>query len=96
VHYRFDYFRFSEQAVREVFFDGMRRVRVRAILHPPRIIGHGYKPRQGQRKRQPQPAPRGLAARLPRRAVELVPRPIRRRLRRRARRRARAGGPRSG
>ena len=24
VHYRFDYYRFSEQAVREVFFEGMR------------------------------------------------------------------------
>jgi SAM-dependent methyltransferase len=44
VHYRFDYYRFSEQAVREVFFDGMERVDAFAILVPPRIIGHGYKP----------------------------------------------------
>jgi SAM-dependent methyltransferase len=46
VHYRFDYYRFSEQAVREVFFDGMERVRVRAMMTPPRIIGHGWKPRR--------------------------------------------------
>ena len=45
VHYRFDYYRFSEQAVREVFFEGMRRVRVKPFMFPPRIFGHGYKPR---------------------------------------------------
>ncbi len=44
VHYEFDYYRFSEQAVREVFFDGMRRVRVRPVMFPPRIFGYGYKP----------------------------------------------------
>jgi SAM-dependent methyltransferase len=44
VHYRFDYYRFSEQAFREVFFDGMEDVVVEAILAPPRIIGHGFKP----------------------------------------------------
>jgi SAM-dependent methyltransferase len=44
VHYRFDYYRFSEQAVREVFFDGMEQVRVRATMTPPRLIGHGRKP----------------------------------------------------
>jgi SAM-dependent methyltransferase len=44
VHYSFDYYRFSEQAVREVFFEGMRRVRVRPVMFPPRIFGHGYKP----------------------------------------------------
>ena len=41
VHYRFDYYRFSEQAVREVFFEGMRRVRVKPVMFPPRIFGHG-------------------------------------------------------
>ena len=46
VHYSFDYYRFSEQAVREVFFDGMERVRVRAMMTPPRLIGHGWKPRR--------------------------------------------------
>jgi SAM-dependent methyltransferase len=44
VHFAFDYYRFSEQAVREVFFDGMDRVKVEPILRPPRIVGHGYKP----------------------------------------------------
>jgi SAM-dependent methyltransferase len=44
VHYRFDYYRFSEQAVEEVFFDGMERVGVRSLLIPPRIVGYGYKP----------------------------------------------------
>ena len=46
VHYRFDYYRFSEQAVREIFFEGMERVRVRAMMTPPRLIGHGWKPRR--------------------------------------------------
>lgn len=45
VHYTFDYYRFSEQAVREVFFDGMERVKVKAYMTPPRLLGHGYKPR---------------------------------------------------
>jgi SAM-dependent methyltransferase len=44
VHYSFDYYRFSEQAVREVFLGGMERVRVRPVMTPPRIFGHGYKP----------------------------------------------------
>ena len=44
VHYTFDYYRFSEQAVREVFFDGMERVHVGSLLRPPRIVGHGFKP----------------------------------------------------
>jgi SAM-dependent methyltransferase len=46
VHYRFDYYRFSEQAMREVVFEGMERVRVRALMTPPRLIGHGWKPRR--------------------------------------------------
>jgi SAM-dependent methyltransferase len=46
VHYAFDYYRFSEQAVREVFFDGMRRVKVKPIMFPPRIVGHGFMPRR--------------------------------------------------
>ncbi|MFN2488429.1 MAG: sulfotransferase [Actinomycetota bacterium] len=44
VHYRFDYYRFSEQAVRDVFFEGMEEVGVFPMLVPPRIIGHGRKP----------------------------------------------------
>jgi SAM-dependent methyltransferase len=44
VHFAFDYYRFSEQAVEEVFFEGMERVGVQHLLVPPRIVGHGYKP----------------------------------------------------
>ena len=44
VHYKFDYYRFSEQAFREVFFADMDDVEVQSILAPPRIIGHGFKP----------------------------------------------------
>jgi SAM-dependent methyltransferase len=36
-----DYYRFSEQAVREVFFSGMCDVIVRRLMVPPRIIGAG-------------------------------------------------------
>jgi SAM-dependent methyltransferase len=50
VHYRFDYYRFSEQACREVFFDGFDDVVVEPILEPPRLIGHGVKP-PGARRR---------------------------------------------
>ena len=65
VHYRFDYYRFSEQAVREVFFEGMERVRVRPMLTPPRLIGHGWKPRRrpGYRTRVARKV-RGVRARL--------------------------------
>ena len=38
-----DYYRFSLQAFRDVFFGGMRDVRVRSILLPPRLIGSGLK-----------------------------------------------------
>ena len=44
VHYRFDYYRFSEQAVRDVFFEGMEGVEVVSLLDPPRLVGHGRKP----------------------------------------------------
>ena len=44
VHYRFDYYRFSRRAMREVFCEGLERVKVVTILDPPRIIGHGFKP----------------------------------------------------
>jgi SAM-dependent methyltransferase len=39
-----DYYRFSAQAVREVFLDGLRDTEVRTLLLPPRIIGVGVKP----------------------------------------------------
>ena len=44
IHFAFDYYRFSEQAVEEVFFEGMERVGVQYLMIPPRIVGHGYKP----------------------------------------------------
>ena len=44
VHYRFDFYRFSPQAFRDVFLAGMDDVAVRSILNPPRIIGLGFKP----------------------------------------------------
>jgi SAM-dependent methyltransferase len=71
VHYRHDYYRFSDQAFREVFFEGLDDVHVQWILSPPRIIGIGFKPggalaadraaaaralaRKGRRKKQPPP-----------------------------------------
>ncbi len=39
-----DYYRFSPQTFKEVFFDGMDDVEVRSIMLPPRIIGAGIKP----------------------------------------------------
>jgi SAM-dependent methyltransferase len=63
VHYKFDYYRFSEQAVREVFFDGMERVRVRAVMTPPRIIGHGWKPRRPSNRVRATRGVRALRAR---------------------------------
>lgn len=39
-----DYYRFSIQTYKEVFFEGMRDVEVRSIMVPPRIIGVGIKP----------------------------------------------------
>jgi SAM-dependent methyltransferase len=39
-----DYYRFSEQAIREVFLAGLMNVAVRHVLNPPRIIAWGRKP----------------------------------------------------
>jgi len=39
-----DYYRFSEQTFREVFFEGMKDVVIRTVLVPPRIIGAGIRP----------------------------------------------------
>jgi SAM-dependent methyltransferase len=39
-----DYYRFSEQTFREVFFAGMTEVVIRTVLVPPRIIGAGIRP----------------------------------------------------
>lgn len=38
-----DYYRFSEQTFREVFFEGMTDVAVHTVLVPPRIIGSGIR-----------------------------------------------------
>jgi len=38
-----DFYRFSEQAVREVFLEGLERTEVRTVLVPPRLIGVGVK-----------------------------------------------------
>lgn len=43
-HFPGDYYRFSEQAVRDVFFEGMQGVAIRTVLVPPRIIGAGIRP----------------------------------------------------
>ncbi|AKC83153.1 hypothetical protein IMCC26134_10850 [Verrucomicrobia bacterium IMCC26134] len=43
-NYPGDYYRFSEQAVREVFLAGLVGVSVRTVLTPPRLIGWGIKP----------------------------------------------------
>jgi SAM-dependent methyltransferase len=39
-----DYYRFSAQAVREVFLDGLEQTEVRTIMWPPRIMAIGVKP----------------------------------------------------
>jgi hypothetical protein len=39
-----DYYRFSEQAVREVFLGNFHHVSVRKVMNPPRIIGWARKP----------------------------------------------------
>jgi ubiquinone/menaquinone biosynthesis C-methylase UbiE len=39
-----DYYRFSEQTYREVFFAGLESVVIQSVMSPPRIIGHGIKP----------------------------------------------------
>lgn len=39
-----DYYRFSLQTFREVLFEGMHEVELRAVLMPPRILGSGIKP----------------------------------------------------
>lgn len=40
-----DYYRFTEQAVREVFFEGLVEPRIRWVMTPPRVIGWARKPR---------------------------------------------------
>ena len=40
-NYPGDYYRFSEQAMREVLLAGCRDVEIRVAMRPPRIIGFG-------------------------------------------------------
>jgi SAM-dependent methyltransferase len=39
-----DYYRFSEQAVREIFMAGLADISIRRVMNPPRIIAWGRKP----------------------------------------------------
>jgi SAM-dependent methyltransferase len=71
VHYSYDYYRFSEQAVRKVFFEGMERVRVFPFMTPPRIFGRGYKPLPPSRATQA----RAIAGRAARRARLVTQKP---------------------
>jgi len=43
-NYPGDYYRFSEQAVREVFLSGLESISIHRVMHPPRFIGIGKKP----------------------------------------------------
>lgn len=43
-NYPGDYYRFSEQAFREVVMAGLQEVEIRSVLAPPRLIGVGIKP----------------------------------------------------
>jgi hypothetical protein len=38
-----DYYRLSEQAVRDVFLEGMKDVSIRTVLVPPRITDAGIR-----------------------------------------------------
>ena len=39
-----DYYRFSPQAIREVFMEGLDQVEIRTMMWPPRVMGIGFKP----------------------------------------------------
>ena len=43
-----DYYRFSDQAFREVIMAGLDKVSVQSVMIPPRLIGIGVKPPAGQ------------------------------------------------
>jgi hypothetical protein len=61
-NYPGDYYRFSEQAMRDVLLAGCRDITVRVTMRPPRVIGAsaGERPRQA-----PQPRPPDQAERRP-------------------------------
>ena len=50
-----DYYRFSEQAVKEVFLDGLGDIEIRTLMVPPRIIGAGIKPVAADSDHPPRP-----------------------------------------
>ena len=39
----YDYYRFSENGVREAIFEGFRDISIKAVMMPPRLIGVGYR-----------------------------------------------------
>ena len=39
-----DFYRFSPQAMREVFLEGFEQIEVRTIMWPPRVVGIGIRP----------------------------------------------------
>ncbi|MEA2779432.1 MAG: hypothetical protein QOK29_976 [Rhodospirillaceae bacterium] len=43
-NYPGDYYRFSEQACREILMTGLERVEIHRVLEPPRFIAAGYRP----------------------------------------------------
>ena len=43
-NYPEDYYRFSPQAFKDIFFEDMVDVEIRTVMHPPRVIGFGIKP----------------------------------------------------
>jgi len=42
--YPADYYRFSEQAMKEIFLQGLLRVQTKMVMNPPRVIGWGFVP----------------------------------------------------
>lgn len=45
-NYPADYYRFSEQAMRDVLLDGLAELDISVIMQPPRVVGRGRKPKQ--------------------------------------------------
>jgi len=41
-----DYYRFSEETYKDVFFEGFKNVKIKTIMMPPRTIGYGFKNQQ--------------------------------------------------
>jgi len=43
-NYPSDYYRFSEQAMREIILQGLVEVKTKIIMEPPRVVGWGFMP----------------------------------------------------